>query len=1454
MASNNFRLGSLYPTNEDGTPNVLLSSGYSLDRDDQGYYISDNGSTNGSLKATLEITTDPVNIKNVSKYVEEWLIPQLTDKDDENSIFNQYLRSIITGPPTGGWTAYANNVLLEALSYLGYRGYGYDQAANQTGDWAKISTATGELYEAVKKKENYFPELLWNKDKKVDAIISDFDSNALLKNLASMTGSHEGEPPLWYPSMLYTYGVKDKGTSYPGPVLMIKPGETLELEFDNNIAIPGLTEKQAQMASLVENNSYGLNGGAMAGGMDSTNFHMHGGHVSPTGFADNVVSRYTTGQDWTTIIDIPKDHGRGSYWYHPHYHPAVNTQVYGGLSGFMQVGDPLKNIPSLENIPRNLGVIKTMQVGIDEDSGDYKLASINGNILGTQSLATNRASMFTINGEYQPEINKKSGGWQSFTFSNQDNNYYMNLAIRHEQPDGSWKELPLYIYGEDGHQYPQIRHANKSVLGYQQVGDNAESYEQASNLISLPSGKRMDLLVNLPAGKSELITAYSFKGKNDETFDLNSLRWQQSQYAELSSENKDTSVPNSGPGAIATFIVDGDAPNLSTKKLNKMVKRINDQINVQKITPLTSVEEYSENAIPSVNLFKTDKDNNDLWDPIRKRQFNYQILQLVGPEDEWDIPTQKAVEERSKITTNDYTVERYKGIKTDAEVQWLGYINPDLINDHVFPQGPLVIAQLGTMEEWSLRNWNWGGIDVRNGGYFTSHPFHIHVNDYQVKESDNELPRKRTLEDVTQLNSSGYNYIDKDGKRNKLKPLVGEFVPIDEELQATSYTTGYNDTTIRMLYQDFLGTFVHHCHLLEHEDAGMMQVVSVIENTDSSWLIPAENITTNSQGITLRQADTLGIVELKLNSARLNKLNRSNVGDITGDFVQDIILSLNGDENTAGSIYIYDGASLKNKQTKLLSRLTPYENSSLSPWSFHSDFTGDGRKNLVTAGFTNSPNKKDLVKLSDLQVIGWKSSDSLKNWKESYRYSPWENVDDSASLLLNSQSTTFGVGDYNLDNFDDYATAYVHEGKLRLRILDGASVALINQTGKYEGGYLPDTDILSDIEYESGCFDNLKSLSISSGFNSYSQSAIENLIVTAKSNSGHDHLLTFQLNSGHFITTGTMSEEDHTNDNEASEAHQHHSGHQMASASLDGVTKIGGSFNLSLTNHQSIKSESNSVTPTFAGALGDGALLVDDKLVISQGTSDGQYSIGNEWSSDTLYNNKQDLYLNLKGVDTVEADDLTGISNKNTKYNAKNVDKRINLTMLAFQAYTNTMIKPSDLAKLSIANANNKLNPKRLVRKILKEYSSQVKDFYGQDLKDMSAEEITDKTFKTLYNRSPNTNELREWSLRDKNGLNKKDLPMEILRNTDGQDKYRVALLSAASKWSQSQWGTNAIVDGNFGQGLISEISTFEKLSSLIIDSKGVQTWESANTSFDQYQDDVMDSLNGTPVSKTGFF
>ena len=1456
-----FRIGSLYPVDKDGAPNVFLSSGYTLGQDNDGYYVVENGTKNGSLKATLEITTDPVDIKNVSKFVEEWLIPQLTNKEDENSIFNQYLTSITADYTTGkgGWGVYANNQLIEALSYIGYKGFGYDQGANQTGVWAEtsstkatVTSAAGRLYQEVRKKENYDPAALWSKDRGIDTVLSDFDSNALLKNLAAMSGTSEETAPLWYPSMLYTYGLEGKGTSYPGPVLMIKPGETLELEFDNNISIAGLTGKQAQMASMVENNSYGLNGGAMAGGMDSTNFHMHGGHVEPGGFGDNVVSRYTTGQDWTTIIDIPEDHGVGSYWYHPHFHPAVNTQVYGGLSGFMQVGDPLSLIPAFKDVPRNLGVIKTMQVGIDSNSGDYQLAAVNGNILGTEGLAANRASMFTINGEYQPEVDMSSGGWQSFSLSNQDNNYYMNLAIRHEQSDGSWVELPLYIYGEDGHTYPQIQAAKQGVLGFHQGNtDDSSSYEQASNLISLPSGKRIDLLVNLPAGKSELITTYSFKGTDGQEFDINSLRWQPDKYAELSTENTDLSDPNSGPGAIATFNVSGDSPALDNQTLDDFIEKANQQIKVQKITPLTSSDDYSADAIPSVDLFE------EGWNPTRQRQFNYQILQLVGPEDQWDIPTQKAIAERKKQGT---TISRHGFIATSNEDPWLGYVNPDLINDHVFPNGPLVIAQLGTMEEWSLRNWNWGGIAATNGGYFTAHPFHIHVNDYQVKHSDNELPNKRTLEDVTQLNSSGYHYVDSNGVTHKKDPLVGEFVPIDEALDSSTssdvYTTGYNDTTIRMLYQDFLGTFVHHCHLLEHEDAGMMQVVSVIENTDSSWIVPAGAFRFNKKGLVLREADSLENVVLPLRQVLRKNVVRAQVGDISNDFVQDVILSFSGEKKSSGRVHIYDGTSLKDdKQAVLLSNFKPYENSTLAPWAFNSDFTGDGKRDLITAGFVKSPNGHNRVKLSDLELTGWQATDSNFDWSNLYSYRPWEKVDDAKSLKLKSSSTAVGVGDFNLDNFDDYAFAYVDDGTLRIRILDGASVALLNQTGKFEGGYLPDTDILSDIEYTSNSFEDLESLTITSGFNSYSQSAIENLIVTAESESGDSHVLTFQLNSGHFIATGT-------DDSDDSDMSSHH-GHQMSTPSLDGVEQVGGAFMLSLTNHQSIESGRSSATPTFAGALANGALIMDDYLIFSQGVTDGQYHIGNSFSSDEMNNSAQDLYINLKNINRAESDDLTGIirSKKDPSlpdlsfsYSADQVDERVNLTQLTYQAYTNNMIKPSDLAKLSVANQGSELTSEELVKKILFNFSEQVESFFGGKLDELSSDAISNKVFNTLYDRNPNSKELSTWASAVKKGLSKYDLPLAILRSTSGSDTYRVGLLSAASTWSQTQWGTNAVVEGNFGQGLLSNASSFDQLTDLIFGSGQVNNWTDANSLFTDYRDEVLTSLSGSPISDTGFF
>ena len=81
------------------------------------------------------------------------------------------------------------------------------------------------------------------------------------------------------------------------------------------------------------------------------------------------------------------------------------------------------------------------------------------------------------------------------------------------------------------------------------------------------------------------------------------------------------------------------------------------------------------------------------------------------------------------------------------------------------------------------------------------------------------------------------------------------------------------------------------------------------------------------------------------------------MGDISNDFVQDVILSFSGEKKSSGRVHIYDGTSLKDdKQAVLLSNFKPYEKSTVAPWTFNSDFTGDGKRDLVTAGFVKSPN------------------------------------------------------------------------------------------------------------------------------------------------------------------------------------------------------------------------------------------------------------------------------------------------------------------------------------------------------------------------------------------------------------------------------------------------------------------------------------------------------------------
>ena len=108
-----------------------------------------------------------------------------------------------------------------------------------------------------------------------DNVQSNYDIDSLTENLPEGKAALAEEgltPKLFYPSLLYTDGIEGEGTSYPGKVLLVQPGDQIRLNFSNNIRIGDLTDEQTQQATVVKNNTYGNTASDGLGGTTSTKF------------------------------------------------------------------------------------------------------------------------------------------------------------------------------------------------------------------------------------------------------------------------------------------------------------------------------------------------------------------------------------------------------------------------------------------------------------------------------------------------------------------------------------------------------------------------------------------------------------------------------------------------------------------------------------------------------------------------------------------------------------------------------------------------------------------------------------------------------------------------------------------------------------------------------------------------------------------------------------------------------------------------------------------------------------------------------------------------------------------------------------------------------------------------------------------------------------------------------
>jgi FtsP/CotA-like multicopper oxidase with cupredoxin domain len=164
-----------------------------------------------------------------------------------------------------------------------------------------------------------------------------------------------------------------------------------------------------------------------------------------------------------------------------------------------------------------------------------------------------------------------------------------------------------------------------------------------------------------------------------------------------------------------------------------------------------------------------------------------------------------------------------KDVMTPVQFQWesdragagrnaAGFPPHFMLNGKQFGEKGEVIDQcmpLNAVQDWILENYT-----------TVAHPFHIHINPFQVVQIDTPT----AFGEYTNFKPLD-NYVWQDVvaiPAGKVKLGSDNKTPV----QPVQITPGR--VRIRQAFLDFTGTFVLHCHILAHEDRGMMQLVRVV--------------------------------------------------------------------------------------------------------------------------------------------------------------------------------------------------------------------------------------------------------------------------------------------------------------------------------------------------------------------------------------------------------------------------------------------------------------------------------------------------------------------------------------------------------------------------------------------------------------------------------------------------
>lgn len=363
---------------------------------------------------------------------------------------------------------------------------------------------------------------------------------------------------------------------------------------------------------------------------------------------------------------------------------------------------------------------------------------------------------------------------------------------------------------------------------------------------------------------------------------------------------------------------------------------------------------------------------------------------------------------------------------------------------------PLTMPMLGTQEIWNVSNIS--GIsdgDLQELGIdiplLEWHPFHIHQNDFVVL-SINGIP----VEDIDD------NYLARVLSDTIALPpshAPGSVTP-ENPYGIAQLNGNPSVVSILMEFADYPGAYVNHCHILFHEDAGMMAVVKVILNTEDTWMASS---TSTGNSVELRQAsNTDNGLQLNPYQSNFNGGVEIAIGDVNfkdtvgednvnvNDNITDVVTIQRQRQNSSEdfTIKVFDGAGLfahsgnvnANNNSLILAEIQPFQSLNLPTDTLNQktsiavgDIDGDGFGDIVVG--IGGDGITPLIEVY-----------SGKTYQKMAELAPFHHEDYNGSINV-------AVGDVNGDNFYDILVAQGEQGRGLIEAYDGKALEGIVRSG-----------------------------------------------------------------------------------------------------------------------------------------------------------------------------------------------------------------------------------------------------------------------------------------------------------------------------------------------------------------------------------------------------------------------